>query len=175
MHATDALLATVPEHSADLAHDLAKVLGEERLTAPARWGVALAAAVALRDERLSEAFAADARSAGVGEDTLDDARAAAALMAMTNVLYRFVHLAGEDYQRFPAALRMKRSARPAGDRAAFELFAVAVSAMNGCEVCVRHHEAKGRAAGLPPRAMHDAVRIASAVAGVSVALPRAPA
>jgi len=170
MFATDALTAAMPAYCADLAHDLTKVLSESRLAVSARWGVALASAVALRDGRLSEAFEADARAAGVGAETLEDARAAAALMAMTNVYYRFVHELGGDYEKLPAALRMKRSARPAGARADFELFAVAVSALGGCAACMGHHEAKGRAAGLSASDINDAVRIAAAVSGASNAL-----
>ncbi len=170
MNATDALIAAIPSHSADLAYDLAKVLRESRLTAARRWGVALAVAVALRDQRLSEAFESDGRAAGVRSETLEDARAAASLMAMTNVYYRFVHAVGGDYERLPAALRMKRAARPAGAPADFELFAVAVSALGGCEACMRHHEAKARAAGVEAAELNDAVRVASAVSGASVAL-----
>lgn len=170
MNATDALIAAIPSHSADLAYDLAKVLGETRLTATRRWGVALATAVSLRDERLTAAFESDARAAGVGEATLEDARAAASLMAMTNVYYRFVHVLGGPYERLPAALRMKRSARPAGSRDDFELFTVAVSAVNGCEACMRHHETKARGLGVEAAELNDAIRLASAVTGASLAL-----
>jgi len=169
MDATDALLAALPEHAADLAYDLAKVLRETRLGVDQRWGCALAAAVSLRDRTLVEAFRSDAE-AQVPAATLEDARAAAALMGMNNVYYRFVEVVGGDYAQLPAGLRMKRIARPASNEADFELFALAVSALNGCEACMRHHEAKGRAAGLEPPLLHDAVRIAAAVRGASIAL-----
>jgi len=170
MDATDALLATLPAHAADLAYDLAKVLREMRLDVGQRWGCALASAISLRDRALREAFLADAAAARVADATLEDARAAAALMGMNNVYYRFVDSVGGDYEQLPAALRMKRVARPAGSGADFELFALAVSALNGCEACMRHHEAKGRAAGLEPLLLRDGVRIAASVRGVSIAL-----
>lgn len=170
MDATDALIARLPEHAADLGYDLTKVLGETRLTVAQRWGCALASAVALRDRALAEAFGADARAARVLEATVEDARAAAALMGMNNVYYRFVEALGRDYATLPAALRMKRVARPASSKADFELFALAVSALNGCDACMRHHEQKGRAAGLEPLLLRDGVRVAAAVRGTSVAL-----
>ncbi|MBO6933671.1 MAG: carboxymuconolactone decarboxylase family protein [Deltaproteobacteria bacterium] len=170
MDATDALLATLPAHTADLAYDLAKVLGETRLNVGQRWGCAMASAVTLRDRLLTDAFATDAAAAGVASATLEDARAAAALMAMNNVYYRFVDSVGGEHAHLPAGLRMKRVARPAGSKADFELFALAASALNGCQACMRHHEAKGRAVGLDATQLHDAVRVAAAVRGTSVAL-----
>ena len=170
MDATDALLATLPAHAEDLAYDLTKVLSEPRLEVAQRWGCALASAISLRDRTLRDAFDRDAAAAGVAEATLEDARSAAALMAMTNVYYRFVDCAGGEYAQLPAALRMKRVARPAGSQGDFELFALAVSALSGCAACMRHHEARGRAAGLTPLRLRDGVRIAASVRGVSVAL-----
>ncbi len=170
MDATDALLTTLPEHAADLAYDLAKVLRETRLGVEQRWGCAVTAALTLRDRTLTDAFGADAAAAGVATAVLEDAHAAAALMAMNNVYYRFVDSVGGDYESLPAGLRMKRVARPASTKADFELFALVASALNGCKACMRHHEAKGRAAGVDAALLRDGVRIGAAVRGASVAL-----
>src|SRR3546814_2016600 len=69
------------------------------------------------------------------------ARAAAAVMAMNNVYYRFVHLASNpEYGTMPAKLRMNVVGSPGIDKADFELFSLAVSAMNGCGMCIDSHE-----------------------------------
>src|SRR3546814_2217083 len=69
------------------------------------------------------------------------ARAAAAVMAMNNVYYRFVHLASnQEYAKMPAKLRMNVIGSPGIDKADFELFSLAVSAMNGCGACIDSHE-----------------------------------
>ena len=104
---------------------------------------------------------------------IEDARAAAALMAMNNVFYRFRHFMSEgsdDYAKLPAKLRMQRIARPEAEKVDFELMCLAVSAMNGCEACVRSHEKVVRDGGLTAQHVQDAVRIASTVAGVATAL-----
>ena len=69
------------------------------------------------------------------------ARAAASIMAMNNIYYRFTHLASApDYKTLPARLRMNVIGKPGVDKADFELWCLAVSAINGCGVCIDSHE-----------------------------------
>ena len=57
------------------------------------------------------------------------ARGAAAVMAMNNVYYRFVHLASNpEYATLPAKLRMNFIGSPGIEKDDFELFSLAVSA-----------------------------------------------
>jgi alkyl hydroperoxide reductase subunit D len=74
---------------------------------------------------------------------------------------------------------MNRLARPATSKVDLELFSLAVSAVNGCEVCVRSHEQVVTAGGLSEDAVHAAVRIAAVIPAAAVALElarvRAPA
>ena len=74
------------------------------------------------------------------------------------------------YGEKPAGLRMNRLMQPATNRPDFELMALAVSAINGCEVCVRAHEKTVTAAGLSPDQVNDAVRIAATVYAAAVAV-----
>lgn len=165
------LLATVPEPAKDLRLNLERVLAEDGGLTPAQaWGTALAAALTAGHEPLTRALAA-AAAERVTPAVLADAQAAAALMGMSNVYYRFRHLVGkEDYARLPARLRMVRLGKPAGEALDFELFCLAVSALNGCETCVRGHEAKLRQQGASVERVHDAVRVAAIVQGVATAL-----
>jgi alkyl hydroperoxide reductase subunit D len=150
----------------DLALNLSSVLGESALTEDQKWGVALACAITSGNAQLRDAIAANAK-----ENVADDARAAAALMAMNNVYYRFRHFAGKpSYAQKGARLRMQRIAKPATDKASFELMCLAVSAINGCEVCVKSHEAAVIESGLSEDAVHDAVRIAATIRGAATAL-----
>jgi lipoyl-dependent peroxiredoxin subunit D len=106
-----------------------------------------------------------------GADVVEDAKAAAALMAMNNVFYRFRHMIGKpSYDAKPARLRMQRIAKPATNKADFELFCLAVSAINGCEMCIRSHEAAVIEGGLSEDHVFDAVRIAAVVHAAAVAL-----
>jgi alkyl hydroperoxide reductase subunit D len=166
----DPVLSAFPEGARDIKLNLQAVLQAGELTAPQRWGVAVAAAAAARHEGLREALAAAAR-AQVGPAVVDDALAAAVLMAMNNVYYRFRHLIGKDeYAQKPARLRMNRLARPASAKADLELFCLAVSAVNGCQSCVQAHERAVLEAGLTSEQVHDAVRIAATVNAAAVGL-----
>ena len=102
---------------------------------------------------------------------MEDARAAAALMAMNNVYYRFRHMVGKPaYSQRPARLRMQRIAQALTSKADFELYCLAVSAINGCETCVQAHEHAVVEGGLTEEHVHDAVRIAAVVHAAAVAL-----
>lgn len=165
----------LPEAASDLRLNLQSVLAEGVLTPVQRWGVALACAHASRDADLVHALTQSARDENIDvaalEATLDDARAAAALMAMNNVYYRFRHLVGKpSYSQIPARLRMQRIARTKGPKLDFELFCIAVSAVLGCETCIRSHEEVLRTGGVTEAAIHDAIRIAATIHGVAVAL-----
>lgn len=166
----ETLREALPEYAKDLKLNLQSVLGESSLSLPQRLGTALAVAAATRSLRLKEALESEAREQ-VGPAVVEDALAAAALMGMTNIFYRFRHLVGkEDYAQLPARLRMNRLAKPAADKLDFELFCLAVSAVNGCELCVRAHEDTLRKGGITEAQIHDSIRIAATLHGLSAAI-----
>ncbi len=170
MAALDAIRDAIPEPARDIRLNLQAVLQPGALTPAQRWGVALSAAVAARNAPLRDAILADAATEVDGA-VVEDALAAAALMGMNNVYYRFRHMIGKpSYAEKPARLRMNRLVTPATSKVDFELFSLAVSAVNGCEACLRAHEQVVTAAGLSEDAVHDAVRIAAVVHGAAVAL-----
>lgn len=170
MGALDALREAIPEPARDLRLNLQSVLAESSLTPAQRWGVAVASAVASRNAGLREAMLADARAV-VDAGVVDDGIAAAALMGMNNVYYRFRHLIDKpSYGEKPARLRMNRIVKPAGLKVDFELFCLAVSAVNGCGACMQAHEKVVLAGGLTDDQVHDAVRLAATIHGAAVAL-----
>jgi alkyl hydroperoxide reductase subunit D len=170
MDRLEALRACMPEAARDIKLNLQSVLASGGpLGDTQRWGVAAAAAFAAGDRELAGAIVAVA-SEVAGARVVDDARAAAALMAMNNIYYRFRHIVGKaSYSQMPARLRMNRMAQ-AVNRVDFELFSLAVSAMSGCEACVRAHEQAVIANGLSEEQVHEAVRIAATVQAAAVAL-----
>jgi alkyl hydroperoxide reductase subunit D len=177
MGAVDRLRDALPEVAKDIKLNLQAVLGGGSLTTAQRWGVAVAAGAASRNRRLRDALIEDAR-AEVPEAVVEDGLAAAALMAMNNVYYRFRHLVGKPgYSEKPARLRMNRLVKPATSKTDFELFSLAVSAINGCETCVRSHEAVVVEGGLSEDQVHDAVRLAATIqaAAISLELAEVPA
>jgi lipoyl-dependent peroxiredoxin subunit D len=169
--AVESIREQLPEPAKDIKLNLGSVLQAGVLTPAQRWGVAVTAAITARNPGLRDAVVADAIAAGVDAPVIDDARAAAALMAMNNVYYRFRHVVGKaSYSEKPARLRMNRLAKPATNKLDFELFSLAASAINGCEMCVRSHEEAVVAGGLSEDHVHDAVRIAATVHAAAVSL-----
>jgi alkyl hydroperoxide reductase subunit D len=90
---------------------------------------------------------------------------------MKNVYYRFTHLVGApDYKTMPAKLRMNVMARPGVDKLDFELWSIAVSAINGCGMCMDSHEKTLRQHGATVEQVQAAVRIAAVVNAVASVL-----
>jgi alkyl hydroperoxide reductase subunit D len=173
--ALNALRDAIPEPARDLKLNLEAVLTESSLDVGQRWAVAAATAIASRNPRLRVAVLAEARAAA-GDAVVDDAIAAAAIMGMNNVLYRFRHLIDKpSYGEMRARLRMNRLVKPAGSKTDFELICLAVSAVNGCESCIRAHEKVALEGGRTEEQVWDAIRIASVMHGAAVALDLAAA
>ncbi|HXS28915.1 MAG TPA: carboxymuconolactone decarboxylase family protein [Steroidobacteraceae bacterium] len=161
---------SLPDYARDLGLNLGTVLtaaGAPGLTQAQVWAVALAAAIASRNVAFARDTEALAR-AHLDERTVRAVRAAAAIMGMNNIYYRFLHLVeDEEYGRLPARLRMSVIGNPGIERIDFELCSLAVSAINGCGACVASHERQLRQHGLPREAVQSAVRIAAVVHAVA--------
>ena len=170
MNALESLRNAIPDAAKDLRLNLGSVLQPGTLTREQVWGIAVACAIAARNPQLRQATLEDALGQ-VAPEVVEDAKAAAALMGMNNVYYRFRHMVGrEEYAQKPARLRMQRLAQVATSKTDFELFCLAVSAINGCESCIRSHERVVIEGGLSEDQVNDAVRIAATFHGVAVAL-----
>ncbi len=168
------LRAGLPDYARDLRLNLASVLSAEGapgLNGRQLWSVALATGIAARHPPLAHAIES-AAAAHLDAEHVTAARTAAAIMGMNNVYYRFLHLVEDEeggYRSMPARLRMNALASAGIDRLDFELLCLAVSAVNGCGLCISSHERKLRAHGVSREAIQSAVRIAAvvyAVAGV---------
>jgi alkyl hydroperoxide reductase subunit D len=157
----ETLLNEVPEYAKDLRLNLGNVLKQPELTPVQAWGTAVACAAAVRHRRLSAAIEAEALP-HLGEQGLFGARAAAAVMGMNNIFYRFRHLSSNPkYREIPARLRMQVIGKHGADPVSFEPWCLAVSAINGCGVCVDAHEKVLRDKGAGEETILAAVRIAA--------------
>lgn len=160
----------LPDYAKDLKLNLSSLLSGGALTEQQRWGTLLATALAARNPALIAAVAADAAQ-HLAPPALTAAKAAASIMAMNNIYYRFTHLASDpDYATMPARLRMNVIANPGVDKADFELWSLAVSALNGCGKCIDAHDRVLRQAGVAREAIQEAVRIASVIHAVAATL-----
>jgi alkyl hydroperoxide reductase subunit D len=178
MSTLEALRDSIPDYARDLRLNLGSVLtvqGAPGLTAKQVWGTALATAIAARHLPLVHAIEQAAR-AELDDAGISGAKAAAAIMGMNNVYYRFLHLAGDaEYQTMPARLRMNVMANPGIDKLDFELYSLAVSAVNGCGLCIESHEKLLRKHEVSREAIQSAVRIAAVIHAVAVVLEQSAA
>ena len=152
---------SLPDTAKDVRLNLGTVLtvdGAPGLTESQINGVALASAYAANCSPLVDVLLPQVDGA-----TAQAAQAAATIMAMNNVYYRFVHLVGGAYKTMPAKLRMNVIAQPGIAKADFELMSMAVSAINGCGMCMEAHAHELTQAGLTEQAVQSAVRIAAVV------------
>ena len=165
----DALKDRIPEYAKDIRLNLGSLAAEPSLTAQQRAGAFIGSALASRNAEVTQAILAEF-APQLSPEALNAAKAAASIMAMNNVYYRFVHLVGGDYARLPAKLRMNVMGRPGVDKTDFELWSLAVSAINGCGMCMESHEKIVRQAGLTQEQVQAAVRIAAVVHAVATTL-----
>lgn len=166
----DTLKGALPDYAKDLKLNLSALLNEQVLSAQQKYGTLLASALASRNAAVIAAIGAEAER-NLSPAAVQAAKAAAAIMGMNNIYYRFLHLAGnQEYRSVPAKLRMNVIAKPGIEKADFELYSLAVSAVNGCGLCLEAHEHELRKAGLSAEQVQAAVRIASVVHAVAVTL-----
>ncbi|WP_010516100.1 carboxymuconolactone decarboxylase family protein [Komagataeibacter oboediens] len=141
----DSLKAALPDYAKDLKLNLGSLANDFVLTPQQLGGTFIASAIASRNPAVTHALVAE-YGPKLSPEALQAARAAAAIMGM-NVI-----------------------ANPGVDKADFELWAMAVSAINGCGLCMESHERQLREAGITSEQIQAAVRVAATVHGVAVTL-----
>lgn len=164
------LKSALPDYAKDLKLNLSSLAAEAVLDEQKRAGTFLASALASRNAAVIEAVAAEF-GPKLSPEAARAAKTAAALMGMNNIYYRFVHLASnEEYGKLPARLRMNAIANPGVEKVDFELWSLAVSAVNGCGMCIDAHERELKKHGLSAEQIQAAVRIAAVVHAVAAVM-----
>ncbi|MDN3567881.1 carboxymuconolactone decarboxylase family protein [Paeniroseomonas aquatica] len=165
----EALRNRLPDYAKDQKLNLGSLATEPTLTEQQRAGTFIASALASRNTEVIRAIVAEF-GPKLSPDALTAAKAAASIMGMNNVYYRFTHLVPGTYGTMPAKLRMNIMAKPGVEKADFELWSLAVSAINGCGMCMESHEKVVVGHGVSKDAVQAAVRIASVVHAVAATL-----
>lgn len=167
------LKEALPGYAKDIKLNLSSVLTEEGspdLSVKQIWIVATAVACATRNPQVMRSVFA-AAAAHLTEQERDASKAAAVIMAMNNIYYRFTHMMSDkSYASLPAKLRMNVMANPGIEKVDFELSSLAVSALNGCGMCMESHAHHITHAGASKQAVQSAVRIAAVLQAAAVAL-----
>ena len=166
----DTLIDGLPNYAKDLKLNYSTLVRQNNdLTAQQLWGTVVASAIATRNDELTEA-AFEEGATHLTPQALEAAKAAGAVMGMNNIYYRFLHLtSNEKYAAMPARLRMNVMRTHGVDHIDFELWGLAVSAINGCGKCVDSHEKVVREKGASEETVLSVIRVASvlhAIGGV---------
>lgn len=163
----ETLKSAIPEYAKDLKLNLGSLANETGLSDQQKYGSMLACAYAVGQPDVVKAISAEVEGK-LSEDAVTAAKAAAAIMGMNNVYYRSVHLiSNKTYGTLPAKLRMNVIGKPGIEKVDFELFSLAVSAVNGCGMCLDSHEAELRKGGMTTEQIQTGIRIGAVVNAVS--------
>lgn len=158
----------LPGYAKDLKLNLTTVLDPQGLDKEQVWGCIAACAIASRNDELQHALLEEAAENLSGE-AFEAAKGAAAIMSMNNIYYRFLHMVSDDeYAQMPARLRMKIIGNPGVDKVNFELWCLAVSAINGCQNCIASHEKVVTNGGISKQGVQGAVKIAALLHAIAV-------
>lgn len=160
------LRSSLGEYAKDIKLNLGSVLTEEGapgLTLNQISQIAIASAYATKEKKVIAAIK-DELAGNLSEVELNAAKAAATIMAMNNVYYRFIHLSSDkEYASLPANLRMNIMAKPGVDKVDFELTSLAVSAVEGCGMCIDSHIREVNKHGISKEGVQSSIRIASVI------------
>jgi alkyl hydroperoxide reductase subunit D len=167
----DQLIDNLPSAAKDLKLNFSSLVrNNSELTPQQLWGTAIACAIATRAPQLTAALL-EASAVQLGPQVIEATQSAAAVMSMNNIFYRFHHLSSnEKYSTLPARLRMNSLRSHGVDPLDFELWCLAVSAINGCGKCVDSHERVVREKGASEELILAVVRVASVIHAIGVML-----
>ncbi|MBW4888579.1 carboxymuconolactone decarboxylase family protein [Mucilaginibacter sp. HMF5004] len=148
----------------DLKLNFTSTLTSEQLSNKECALLGLSTAINNNNKPLTVFFTKYAEEQGCTPEEIADAVGCASLLASNNIFYRFRHFTQkEKYTQIPARIRMQIMMKPATGKEFFELMSLAISAVNGCEMCVNAHENSLIQMGTTEERVFDAVRIASLV------------
>lgn len=164
------LREALPSYAADQRHNLITLVEEKLLTDQQKWGCLLACACATGSRALIGVVDEDA-AVLLSPAARNAAKSAATIMAMNTVYYAAINqLNNHDYRSAPPGLAMSALSQTDVDKIDFELWALAVSAVRKCAVCINVHEAELHKRNVPLERVQAALRIAAVMSAVATAL-----
>lgn len=150
----------------DMKLNFKKFYSDSKLDPKTATLITLACAEAVHSRKLREFSEKALAELGATGEEIAEAQDIASLMATMNMYYRFRHFVEKDAYKAAAGLRMNAMARPATGKQTFEMMALAVSIINGCEMCVKSHEKSLTELGVSEDQIHDLARLASVIKGI---------
>jgi alkyl hydroperoxide reductase subunit D len=170
----DMLKDLIKDYAKDIRINLDQVLsleGAPGLTETQIYGIFLASSYATQNSDLKE-IALEIVKSKLTPEEIEGIKRASAIMGMNNIYYRYLHnLEGQDeLKKLPAKLRMMVIGNPGIDKVNFELYSLAVSAINGCGMCINAHVNEVKKAGIEDLGVQSVIRIASVTHAAGLAI-----
>jgi alkyl hydroperoxide reductase subunit D len=164
----DLLEAGKSRYTTDLKVNFKNSLESEHLTKKEIGLLGIALAVNAGNAPVRTFFTSFAQAEGATAEEMAEAVGCASLLSANNVFYRFRHFLNKDkYNEIPARIKMNIMARPVLGKEFFELVSLAVSAVNGCEMCVKSHEASLLELGSKEERVFESVRLAAVITSLT--------
>ena len=162
----------MPDFAKDTKLNLGKVMDADEvdgLILRQVYMIALASAFATKQPTVMVAIYDEVKP-HLDKAEINAAKAAATIMGMNNTYYRFVHLVSDkDFASMPAHLRMNVIGNSGVDKIDFELMSLAVSAINGCGMCIDAHVNEAEKASISKQGIQSTVRIAAVMVAAAQA------
>jgi alkyl hydroperoxide reductase subunit D len=160
----ETIVQTENRYLRDLKINLGNALSYSTLSKKESYLLALAVAINEKNKLAIDSFNGLAMNEGATEAEIAETYACVSLLNANNVLYRFRHFTKKDvYQNSPAGIKMSIMMNPVFGKEFFELMSLAVSALNGCELCVNAHEVSLLKLGTSENRIFDAIKLTAIV------------
>ncbi len=166
--ALQALVEGGSKYPKDQRVNLKNTLASEHINRKEALLIALSVCSNMQNKILSDSFQRLAQEEGASSEEIAETYAVASLLSVNNVFYRFRHFMNKEaYEQKNAGIKMSIMMKPVLGKEFFELMSLAISAVNGCEMCVKAHEASVLKLGASEDRIFDAVRLAAVVTGLT--------
>ncbi|MFZ4614143.1 MAG: carboxymuconolactone decarboxylase family protein [Bacteroidia bacterium] len=165
----DKLAESDSRYLKDLRINTGNVFNSPNINKKESYLLALSVAYNEKNLVLSSCFEKLAEANGATVAEIAETAACTSLLNANNVFYRFRHyVEKESYNAMPAGIKMSVMGNPVLGKEFFELMSLVVSALNGCEMCVKSHEESVKNHGATESRIFDAIRLGSLLKSLSV-------
>ena len=167
---TPTLRDLIPDFAKDIRINISSVIlsnTQTNLSQNQLYGCVLACAYSYTNADLIAVI--ESMSASIlSEAEILAAKSAASIMAMNNVYYRSMSQLKDDaFKSLPAGLRMQVIGNPGIEKLDFELYCLAVSAINGCGTCVNAHVGVAQKSGVSNTDIQTVIKLAAVINGAN--------
>lgn len=165
------LMAVDARYIKDLKINVSNALSSKHISKKESFLLALSVAINENHQALQESFERLALQEGATEAEIAEVISATSLMNINNVFYRFRHfMDSEFYTQAPPGIKMSIMLNPVMGKEFFELLCLMISAINGCEMCVRSHEESVKSHGASRERVFDSVKLGAVLKGLITVL-----